>query len=78
MIKLMTYEHLESGKRLLVEFHLDREGDHWRARLRHRDESLGEIKAPTFYGSSMEQAERQLRKVFEREYELAAQETLEE
>lgn len=75
MQKMMTFEHLDTARRMRVVFHIDQEGDHWRAQLEHLDAENREVKAPTFYGSTPEQAERQLRKVFEREYELVCQES---
>ncbi|HMX61499.1 MAG TPA: hypothetical protein PKD58_00360 [Candidatus Sumerlaeota bacterium] len=74
MLKKMTFEHLETGRTLLVEFDVQKEGDHWAARMRYLDEGRKDLRAPVFYGSSAEQAERQLRKVFEKEYELTGQE----
>jgi hypothetical protein len=78
MVKLMTFEHLENGKRMEVEFHVVREGDHWAARLRQLDEKGEAVRAPVFYGATVDQAERQLRKVFEREYDLVGQRLVDE
>ena len=67
MKKLMTYEHLDSGKRIQVEFSLTEEDGHWVARMTYRDGGMNEVKAPTFYGTTQDQAERQLRKVFDKD-----------
>lgn len=71
----MVYEHLESGKHLELVFEVFEEAGHWTARLAPRPgQELP--KAPTFYGTTREQAERQLRKVFDKEYELIRTEDL--
>ncbi len=77
MRKRMSYEHLDSGQKMHVQFELAEENGHWSAKLHPAAEAAGEVKAPTFYGATMEQAERQLRKVFEREYELVSESLLE-
>jgi hypothetical protein len=78
MKKKMTYEHLENGKQMVLEFHIFEEEGHWVAKLRHLDASQAEVKTPTFYGTTAEQAERQLRKVLDKDYELIREEVLEE
>lgn len=77
MKKKVSLEHLDTGKRMNVIFEVAEEGDHWMARLVAREEGEVDVKAPTFYGTSQEQAERQLRKVFEKEYELAGETVIE-
>lgn len=72
----MTYENLDSGKKLQVEFNLTEEGGHWVARMTYRDGGMNAVQAPTFYGATINQAERQLRKVFDKEYELISEETI--
>lgn len=77
MRKLMTFEHLDTGKEMKVEFELVEEDGHWAAKFRSiEEEAQDEVKAPVFYGTSSEQAERQLRKVFEKDYELKSEEAL--
>ena len=78
MRKRMSYEHLDSGRKMRVQFELTEGGGHWTARLHSEAEDPGEVKAPTFYGTTMEQAERQLRKLFEKDYELVGESVLEE
>ncbi|MCC6546409.1 hypothetical protein IT570_04500 [Candidatus Sumerlaeota bacterium] len=73
MLKTMTFEHLETGRKMLVEFEVRKEDEHWAARMRYLDDSQKDVRAPVFYGSTAEQAERQLRKVFEKEYDLVGQ-----
>jgi len=76
MRKIMQYEHLDTGVRMEVAFDLDDEGGRWAARMETMG-AEGPIKAPVFYGKTPEQAERQLRKVFEKEYELLGQSIVE-
>lgn len=78
MRKRMSYEHLDSGESMHVQFELVEEDGHWTARLHPDAEDAGELRAPTFYGATMEQAERQLRKVFEKDYELVGEAVLTE
>lgn len=77
MKKIMTYEHLDSGKTMKVEFHVFEEGGHFTAKMAMLDQEQEGVKAPTFYGSSAEQAERQLRKVWEKDYDLVGVEVIE-
>lgn len=78
MKKLMVYEHLDTRKRLEVEFNLTKEGDHYAARMTYRDGGMRGVEAPVFYGTSAEQAERQLRKVFDKEYDLVEEQAIEQ
>ena len=68
MKKIVTFEHLETGRRLEVEFQVFQEDGHWVGKLRQTGADA-EVKAPTFYGETAEQAERQLRKLFYKDYE---------
>lgn len=77
MRKLMTFQHLDEEKDLKVIFEITEQEGHWVAHLKYPG-AEGEIKAPTFYGETAEQAERQLRKVFEKDYELAGEEALQD
>lgn len=70
--KKLTYEHLDSGRVAVVLVQLSQEGDHWAARMTTAEA----VRAPVFYGRTPDQAERQLRKVFDREYELRSEEVL--
>lgn len=73
MNKRMKFQHLDKDTTLTVDFLITQEDGHWVARLRYLDEENSAVKAPTFYGQTAEQAERQLRKVFEKEYDLVAE-----
>lgn len=76
MKKIVTFEHLETGRQLEVEFHMYQEDGHWVGKLRQLDAG-NEVKAPTFYGETAEQAERQLRKLFYKDYEPAKEKVTE-
>jgi len=74
MKKKLTYRHLDNDSTMEVILHLYEEAGHWVARI----ESVGDaVKTPTFYGTTLEQAERQMRKVLEREHELVAEKVIE-
>jgi len=77
MRKLMTFQHFDSGKTLKLEFRVFEEDGHWAAQIASQEGIDATSKAPTFYGTTPEQAERQLRKVFEKEYDLVSAEILE-
>lgn len=76
MKKIMNYQHLDKDTPLRVEFDIYEEDGHWVAKMRILGQ--GDVKAPTFYGASAEQAERQLRKVFMKDYELVSEEAADE
>ncbi len=76
MKKLMTFEHLDNENTLKVHFLIEHKDDHWVARMEPLGENPDAPRSPTFYGTSAEQAERQLRKVFEKDYELVSEEPL--
>lgn len=78
MHKRMTFQHLDKDTTLVVDFLITEEDGHWVARLRYPEGDTSEVKAPTFYGQSADQAERQLRKVFEKEYDLVREQGLDE
>lgn len=66
MRKKLIYENLDNGTRSEFLIRVEHEGDHFAARL----ETQGDVRTPVFYGTTQEQAERQLRKVLERDREL--------
>jgi len=80
----MTFEHLDTGKTLKLEFRVFLEDGHWVAQMAApetatepaTETAADQPKAPTFYGTTPEQAERQLRKTMEKEYELVGEEPL--
>lgn len=78
MRRIVTLEHLESGRRMEVEFHVFEEAGHWVGKLRQTDAQEADVKAPTFYGQTAEQAERQLRKLFYKDYDVVEERMAEE
>lgn len=78
MIKKMTYENIDSGEMMEVFFELRQEGERWSAQLRKREGKEEGVGAPVFYGLTADQAERQLRKVFDKDYDLTGQAVVEE
>ena len=69
MIKKFTYENLDSGAKLEVRVDLSEENGRWAATL-IRDKDAPGPGAPVFYGTTSEQAERQLRKIFDKDHDL--------
>lgn len=78
MIKKMTYENIDSGETLEVHFELRKDGDRWSAQLKKSPGEQEGPGAPVFYGMTADQAERQLRKVFDKDHDLVAQAVVEE
>ena len=77
MKKTMTYENLDTGKQIKVEFHIFEKDDHWVAEMRYADENEQPDRTPVFYGTTPEQAERQLRKVLDKDYDLVSEAVVE-
>lgn len=69
MIKKLTYENLDTGNRMEVRLELLNEDGRWSAKLLQNDPTSPHG-APVFYGFTPDQAERQLKKVFEKDHDL--------
>ncbi|MDX2176015.1 MAG: hypothetical protein SF028_06045 [Candidatus Sumerlaeia bacterium] len=76
MRKKLTYEHLDNGSRREVVLHIYEEDGHFVSKIDSLDGSADAPAAPTFYGTTPEQAERQTRKVLEKDWELVAEEAV--
>lgn len=74
MKKKLTYRHLDNDSTMEVILHLYEEEGHWVAKI---ESSADAVKTPTFYGTTIDQAERQMRKVLERDHELVAEKVIE-
>ncbi len=73
MRKLIVFEHLDNGTTLEAEIEVIEEDGHWKASITKLEGEGERVQAPKFYGSTPDQAERQLIKVFEKEYDLISQ-----
>lgn len=71
MIKKLTYENLDNGSRMEILVELLEDNGRWSASIVKKEGS--DTAAPVFYGHTSEQAERQLRKVFEKDYDLVSE-----
>jgi hypothetical protein len=74
--KSYQYQHLETGSKMTVVAELAITGDHWAITLVQNESENRSSRTPVFYGTSAEQAERQLLKIYEKDYDLLSVEEI--